>query len=206
LNQLVLSALKNVIYGFAAYILISWPREFFRCFFYRISVERGSSPNRLFPLLKKSPIGYVDPIGLLTFLFFDFGWTRAPLIDYLKLRKRKLLLFSIYGIVASFLLGVIYGILGRFSNSPILFNLFYTASKWSFTLSIVSLIPLPPLDGSRIVLAFLPDKSYEWYIKFNFYGILFMLGLLVLWILPMIMHPLVIFITNVTNFIIFGNW
>ncbi|WP_448378868.1 site-2 protease family protein [Fervidobacterium sp.] len=206
MNQLVLSALKNVIYGFTAYVLISWSREFFRCLFYRISVGLDDSPNRFFPLLKKSPIGYVDPVGLITFLFFDFGWTRAPLIDYLKIRKRRLLLFSIYGIVSSFLLGIIYGMVSRFSNSPVVFNLFYIASKWSFTLSIVSLIPLPPLDGSRIVLAFLPDKSYEWYIKFNFYGILFMLGLLVLWILPMIMHPLVIFITNVTNFIIFGNW
>jgi len=206
LNQLILSALKNVIYGFAAYVLISWPREFFRCLFYRISVERLSSSNRLFPLLKKSPIGYIDPVGLLTFLFFDFGWTRSPLIDYLKIRRKKLFFFSIYGIVASFLLGIIYGMVSRFSNFPIVFNIFYIASKWSFTLSIVSLIPLPPLDGSRIFLAFLPGKSYEGYIKFNFYGILFMLGLLVLWILPMIMHPLVIFITNVTNFIIFGNW
>nr|HQI10138.1 site-2 protease family protein [Fervidobacterium sp.] len=63
-----------------------------------------------------------------------------------------------------------------------------------------------PLDSTRMILAFLPSKYYEWYLKFNFYGVIFMIGLLVLWILPMIMHPFVIIITNVTNFIIFGNW
>ncbi|AMW33761.1 site-2 protease family protein [Fervidobacterium islandicum] len=206
MNQLISSLLKNVLYGFAAYILISWPRELLRCVFYRISFGRERTTNKLFPFLKKSLIGYVDPIGVLTFLFFDFGWTKPPLVDYIKVRRKKLFLFSLYGILASFLLGLIYGMASRFSNSPILFNLLYLSSKWSFTLGVISLIPFPPLDSSRMVLAFLTDKSYEWYIKFQFYGILFMLGLLVLWILPMIMHPLVIFITNVTNFIVFGNW
>lgn len=72
-------------------------------------------------------------------------------------------------------------------------------------MAIISLFPIPSLDGSRIILSFLPSKYYEWYLKFSFYGIIFMIGLLVLWILPMIMQPLSLFITNVTNFITFRN-
>ncbi|WP_448376391.1 site-2 protease family protein [Fervidobacterium sp.] len=206
MDQLTVSLIKNVIYGLIAYLTISWPREFLRCLFYNIFVKRYNKSERLFPLLKRSPLGYIDPIGIITFLFFDFGWTRSPVIDYIKMRRKKLFLFSLFGIVSSFILGVIYGIIAKYSNSTILFNLFYTSSKWSFTLTFVSLIPIPPLDSSRMLLAFLPNKSYEWYIKFNIYGILFLIGLLVLWVLPMIMHPLVIVITKVTNFIVFGNW
>ena len=208
MSQLIYSSVKNLVYGIISYFLISWPREFIRCLLYSLTIEKRikSDGGKIFPFLKKSPFGYIDPIGIITFLFFDFGWTRPPIIDYVKMRRKRLFFFSMYGILASFILGITYGLIAKYSNSNIMFNLLYTSSKWSLTLGFVSLIPIPPLDGSRMLLAFLPNKSYEWYIKFNVYGILFLLGLLVLWILPMIMQPLVIVITKVTNFIVFSIW
>ncbi|HOK88177.1 MAG TPA: site-2 protease family protein [Fervidobacterium sp.] len=202
LEALVVPILINLIYGFVSYMLISWPRELLRNMISRITGISKSIKNvRLL-----DPIRYIDPIGLLAFTFFDFGWTRSPLIDYTKAKKKDLFFFSLFGIVSSFGLFFAYGMLARYANNAILFKLFYTSAKWSLTYAFISILPIPPLDGIRMLLAFLPSKYYEWYLKYNFYGVLFMIGLLVLWILPMIMHPFVIFITNVTNFIIFGNW
>jgi Zn-dependent protease len=204
LKVLLFSTLKNFLLGFIAYLLISIPKEILRNLFTRLSTFR--SKQKVVFLKKAGLFRYIDPIGLLTFMFFDFGWTHQPAIDYTKSRGKSLFFYSIFGVGTSFLLFLIYASLCKITNSPVLFNLFYTSAKWSLTLTIVSLFPIPPLDGSRMILAFLPSKYYEWYLKFNFYGIIFMLGLLILWILPMIMQPLSIFITNVTNFIVFCNW
>jgi len=202
LRALFVSMLINLFYAFVSYILISWPREILRNSVAKVfSTSKGIKNVQLL-----NPIRYIDPIGILAFAFFDFGWTRSPLIDYPKAKKKDLFLYSLLGIVSSFLLFIGYGIIARYANNAMLFRVLYTSAKWSLTYAFISILPIPPLDSTRMILAFLPSKYYEWYLKFNFYGVIFMIGLLVLWILPMIMHPFVIIITNVTNFIIFGNW
>ena len=204
MNIVFLSFLKNLIFGFISYLLISWPREILRVFLYTLFIPKEE--RKIVFLKRRSLINCIDPIGLFTFIFFDFGWTHSPAIDYSKSKGKNLFVYSIGGILSSLILFVSYGLLCRFINLTVVFNILYMASKWSLTLGLISILPIPPLDGSRMILAFLPSKYYEWYLKFNFYGVIFMLGLLVLWILPMIMQPLVIFISNVTNFIIFRNW
>lgn len=204
LNIVFFSLLKNIVFGFIAYLLISWPREILRSSLYILFVSENDRKN-LF-LKRRSFMNCIDPIGLFTFIFFDFGWTHSPAIDYSKFKGKKLFAYSMFGILSSFILFLFYGVLCRVVNSTLAFKILYTASKWSLTLGLISILPIPPLDASRMLLAFLPSRYYEWYLKFNFYGVIFMLGLLVLWILPMIMQPLIIFISNVTNFIIFRNW
>ncbi|UXF01303.1 peptidase M50 [Fervidobacterium riparium] len=201
MKELFLSVTKNLLYGLIAYVLISLPREILRCLFYNFLTPKES--RKTLPSL--NPFRYIDPVGIFAFIFFNFGWTRAPFIDFTKMRKKKLFTYASFGILSSFVLAFLYGFLARIAN-PVFFDVLYRASLWSFTYGLISILPVPPLDGSRLLLAFLPTKSYEWYIKFNVYGIIFMLGLLVLWILPLIMQPLVIFITTVTNYIVFGNW
>ncbi|KAF2962336.1 site-2 protease family protein [Fervidobacterium sp. 2310opik-2] len=203
MSALLISVIKNIIIGLIAYLLISLPREWLRNFFMKLINIR--TDDKVVFLKKNGLFKYVDPIGLLTFIFFDFGWIHQPAIDYSKTKGKKLFIYSIFGIISSFILFFLYAYLCRVLNNALLFNLFYTSAKWSLTLAIISLFPIPPLDGSRIILSFLPSKYYEWYLKFSFYGIIFMIGLLVLWILPMIMQPLSLFITNVTNFITFRN-
>jgi len=204
LDVIIVSFVKNIIFGFISYLLISWPREILRGLLYKLFIQKDE--RKIVFLKRRNLINCIDPIGLFTFIFFDFGWTHSPAIDYSKAKGKNLFVYSITGILSSLILFVSYGILCRFIDSATVFNVLYTASKWSLTLGLISILPIPPLDGSRIILSFLPSKYYEWYLKFNFYGVIFMLGLLVLWILPMIMQPLVIFISNVTNFIIFRNW
>jgi len=195
------SFLINLLLGFVSYILVSWPREILRAVFSKFTLK-----NFYLSLGVLNPIRYVDPVGFLSFAFFDFGWTRAPFVDYPKSKRRELVTYSLYGILSSFSLFLLYGVLARMLLNTKYFKVFYDAAKWSLTYAIVSLFPLPPLDGSRALLGLLPSKYYEWYLKFNFYGILFMIGLLILWIFPMIMRPFISVISNVTKFIVFGNW
>ncbi|MFN6991093.1 MAG: site-2 protease family protein [Fervidobacterium sp.] len=201
------SLAKNALLGFITYLIIVIPREYLRLFLYNLSLsiflkEKSEKEEEIY-LKKPHFYSYIDPLGLITFLFLDFGWSHTPVIDYRKVKGKLLFIFSLLGVISSILLFLIYGTISRLTNSNYVFQLFYLGAKWSLTMSIISLFPLPPLDGSRLILSFLPSKYYEWYLKFSFYCILFMIGLIVLWIFPMIMQPLIIFISNVTNFLIF---
>jgi Zn-dependent protease len=92
-----------------------------------------------------------------------------------------------------------YGILARFLNSSELtFETLSKAARFSLTYALFSLFPIPPLDGSRILGALLPESYTEWYLKYEVYGVLFMLALLFLWIMPLIMNPFVKFIEKLT--------
>lgn len=204
MNDIVLSLIKNAVLGFVVYLIISVPREYLRLLLLKLIFHKYETKTVF--LKKTNFFSYIDPIGLATFLFLDFGWTHTPAIDYTKLRGKYLFVYSLLGIISSLILFLTYGIISSLIDSAIIFKMFYMASKWSLTLALVSLFPIPPLDGSRMILSFLPSNYYEWYIKFSFYGILFMLGLIFFWILPMIMQPLIIFISIVTNFVVFRNW
>ncbi|MFN3691598.1 MAG: site-2 protease family protein [Fervidobacterium sp.] len=207
MNTILLSFVKNAILGIVAYLIIVIPREYLRIFLYKLNLsiffsERIEKEESIY-LRKPHFYSYIDPLGLITFLFLDFGWSHTPGIDYRKVKGKRLFIFSSLGIISNILLFLIYGTISRLTNSNYAFQLFYVGAKWSLTMAIISLFPFPPLDGSKLILSFLPSKYYEWYLKFSFYGILFMIGLIVLWIFPMIMQPLIIFISNVTNFLIF---
>lgn len=196
------SFVLGIFTGFVAYLFVAWPREVLRkAFSNRFCESVGIRATQVL-----NPIRYVDPIGLLTFLLFEFGWTRMPFVDYPKSKRRDLIVYSLLGIASSFVLFVAYAFVARTLKSGVAYQLFYKAAKWSLTYAFISLIPLPPLDSSRIILGLLPSRYYEWYLKFNIFGTLFMLGLLLLWIFPMMMRPFVMLISNVTNFIVSGHW
>ncbi|SHH18901.1 Zn-dependent protease (includes SpoIVFB) [Thermosipho atlanticus DSM 15807] len=196
--------LVNLTTGFLAVILVILPREYVKA--YTITKLGDQTPKKL-GRLSLNPFVHLDPIGTISFILFNFGWSRpVPTIPLKSSKlKKSLLITSIIGPVFGIILFVIYGIITRNIDNRYLFLIFYKATKWSLTYAIFSMLPIPPLDGSRFLSAFLPGEYIEWYVKYEVYGILFMLALLFIWILPLVMSPFVAFIENLTNFIINGG-
>lgn len=115
------SFLINLLLGFVSYILVSWPREILRAIFTKFTLK-----NFCLSLGVLNPIRYVDPVGFLSFVSFDFGWTRAPFVDYPKSGRRDLITYSLYGILSSFLLFLLYGVLARMLLNSKYFEVFIT--------------------------------------------------------------------------------
>ena len=152
--------------------------------------------------LSWNPFVHLDPVGTLTFIVFDFGWTRPMPVKYwrMKFRKWGLLLVSLVGPVVNLIEALVFSKLARdFKSDSFAFQTFYKSAKYSLTYAFFSFFPIPPLDGSRILGALLPEEYTDWYIKYEVYGILFMLALLVLWILPLMMSPFVSILNNILN-------
>lgn len=111
-----------------------------------------------------NPLKHIDPVGFLAFFLVGFGWAKPVPVNFgnLKNQKRDTILVALAGSSTNFLLAIIgtvvYGLLSNFNinffiegmiTSFILYNLFFGT---------FNLLPFPPLDGSKVVISFLPYK------------------------------------------------
>ena len=128
-----------------------------------------------------NPVRHLDPVGFLAMLFIGIGWAKPVPINSRNFKNPKwgFALSSLAGPLSNFLLGIInamlYGLAygwyillisrntaGSFYTSLLywLAWFFLIGALINFILSVFNLIPIPPYDGSRILLAFLPTKAY----------------------------------------------
>lgn len=136
--------------------------------------------------LTLNPIKHIDIIGAICMLFFKFGWAKPVPINsrFFKKPRRDIALSALAGPVANLLLAFvgcfIYSASLRifssiaFTETNFAFWLYYAWCIFIFNfawlniaLAIFNLIPLPPLDGSRIFYAFLPDRAYFKVMKYE---------------------------------------
>lgn len=140
--------------------------------------------------LSLNPLKHLDPIGTLCLIFFHVGWAKPVVInpDYYKNKKRGMALVALAGPLMNFLLAIfsiiimaIFVKVNAYSNVLIIiYNFLLYFSVINLGLGLFNLIPIPPLDGSRILGAFLKDDTYEQYMKYERYGFIIIAILLAL--------------------------
>lgn len=159
--------------------------------------------------LTLNPVPHVDPLGTLVFpilmmlsgTHFLFGWARPVPIDPRRFRKARAGLFwvSFAGPGMNFLLAILsaVGFCAIQLWVPETFYLFeplitmcYVSVSLNYALGIFNLIPLPPLDGSKIIESFLPKKAAIRYESLARYGMLIMLVLMMSGALSIISYPI----------------
>lgn len=114
--------------------------------------------------LSLNPLDHVDPIGLLMMLFFGFGWAKPVPVDPSRFRNPKtgMALTALAGPMANVLTAMLAIRLAAFVPGAA-GSFLADVAGMSVALAAFNLIPIPPLDGSRLVLPFLPDRAaYAW--------------------------------------------
>lgn len=148
--------------------------------------------------LTLNPIKHLDPIGALGLLFFHFGWAKPVPINpfYYKNRKLGIVLVSIAGPMANFILAlittlIIKGILmaNMVTANTLVFDFLGILVMYNLSLGIFNLIPLPPLDGSKIVASLLPEKYEMWAYQNERYFMLTLFALMYFGVISKIMDP-----------------
>ena len=140
--------------------------------------------------LSLNPLQHIDWFGLAAMFIAGFGWAKPVPVDmrYFKNPKWGMALCALAGPVSNFLLaalcmplayGALYAALGgAMAGAWVwLFDFLIQTALLSIGLGVFNLIPIPPLDGSKVLFAFLPDRLYEKLMRYERYG---MLALLVL--------------------------
>ncbi len=180
------------------------------------SYKLGDSTAKYMGRLSLNPLRHLDPVGAFLLLFVGFGWAKPVVVDsrYFKHPKRDMALTALAGPLSNFVLAFIgcfayYAIVSLtdtgwtsiyllycFSNGEIAGTvtvagifavLFYLFTLMNVGLGVFNLIPIPPLDGSKILYAFLP---YRWLYKIAPYERYIGLGLMALILLGALDKPL----------------
>lgn len=140
--------------------------------------------------LSLNPLRHIDPLGLLMLIFFKMGWAKPVSVDirYFKKPKRDFALTALAGPVSNFLvafLSVLILFILAACGAPYSFvtALFVDMTVISIGLGLFNLIPIPPLDGSKVVGAFLPDKLYYKVLRYERWGMVLLFAILYLGIL-----------------------
>lgn len=168
--------------------------------------------------LTLNPLKHLDPFGFLSMVLFGFGWAKPVPINtrYFKKPKRDMALTGVAGPISNLLLALVFALLMKvfylgigyvnFPNETVFLMAMYFRSFLYYgvylnvALAIFNLLPVPPMDGSRLLFAFLPSNLYFKIMRYEQYIYIIVLVLLFLGVLT----PVLSFLTNAVMKLIFA--
>lgn len=129
------------------------------------------------------PASHIDPMGAIAIFLVGFGWAKPVPVDYSNLSpsRRGIISVALAGCVVNILIAIVALFLLQFSafNSNSLFApVLYVVARINLILASLNLIPIPPLDGSRVLMEFLPTRAKYKLAVLEPYGFFIIIGLL----------------------------
>lgn len=172
----------------------------------------GDDTAKYMGRLTLNPLHHLDPVGAICLFLFGFGWAKPVPINpnrFEKKGKSGMVLTALGGPISNFILafiaeiGVLYfGGLSFASDAQFSFKLVSILNILctymvliNLGLGVFNLIPIPPLDGSKVLTAVLPTRLYFKYMEFERYGFI-----LVLLLMKPISHLMTFIINNIVGF------
>lgn len=163
-----------------------------------------------------NPIKHLDPIGTIAFFLINIGWARPVPVNgsYFKNPRKDMIWVALAGPVTNLFLAVFSAIAAKMIlqiaqslpdsliTEAILVPLFAMAqaSVWiNLVLCIFNFLPIPPLDGSRILMGILPENLTKAYASFERYGFIIILILAFTGILSKMIFPIINFAGNILS-------
>ncbi|MBR3570026.1 MAG: site-2 protease family protein [Oscillibacter sp.] len=147
----------------------------------------GDPTARNLHRLSLNPLRHVDWLGLAMMFIAGFGWAKPVPVDprYFRNPKWGMAFTALAGPASNFLLALASLFLARIpatlapnGRSVVFFA--YSVPLLSLGLGVFNLIPFPPLDGSKVLAAFLPDRLYISWMRYERFGMLVLFAVLML--------------------------
>nr|WP_325194529.1 site-2 protease family protein [uncultured Oscillibacter sp.] len=138
--------------------------------------------------LSLNPLRHIDWLGLAMMFVAGFGWAKPVPVNpnYFKKPKQGMAVTALAGPASNFLLALLAMLISRLIYLYAPYNAvwqtvfdfcLYTVAPLSIGLGLFNLLPLPPLDGSKVLAMFLPDRAYAAWMRYERYGMLVLLVL-----------------------------
>lgn len=177
-----------------------------------VADKLGDPTPRYQGRLTLNPLAHIDYIGSLCILLFGFGWAKPVQVNSYNFKKpkRDMALVALAGPVSNLLVAfvsfILINLIFVITNSLKIYYLvyfFYYVAELNVYLAVFNLIPIPPLDGSRIWAIVLPDKYYYKLMQYERYIYYILLALLFFGVLDLsigrISTSLISIISNIAN-------
>ena len=139
----------------------------------RVAVALGDRTPLLMGRLTLNPAAHIDPVGLIMLFLVRFGWAKPVIIDprnFKKPRRDDILVSPFLSLVA---LLVIKSTMGHLSVG--VYQVFQLIIIYNINFAIFNMIPLPPLDGSHVLVQLLPPKMAYAYARLERYSFLILI-------------------------------
>lgn len=150
--------------------------------------------------LSWNPLHHIDPFGLLMMVVAGVGWAKPVPVDSRNFKhpKRGMALTALAGPVSNLILAAVALVVAKWLYRALiyiamadalwnvllfLFNLVIRVAVMSVGLGMFNLIPIPPLDGSKVLFSFLPDRIYYFILRYERYVMLVLFALVFLGVL-----------------------
>lgn len=164
----------------------------------------GDPTARLSGRLTLNPLPHIDPIGAIAFVLAGFGWAKPVPVNAGNLRNptRDMALVAVAGPLSNFLVAFV-GLVGlalvpRVDSMPFLIEPLVGVLRWVYlfnlALGVFNLIPVPPLDGGHFLPYFFPRGSLVTLRRFEQYGPLILIVLVVTGATSYIVGPVLFFL------------
>ena len=147
----------------------------------------GDRGPRTMGRLTLNPIPHIDPIGALMLVVAGFGWAKPVMVNPAALRdgRRGMALVAFAGPIANVAVAVAFAVVYRLLDlagveQPFVVRLVALIVQLNVLLAIFNLIPIPPLDGYNVLLAFLPPRQAMVVRQYAPYGVIVLLLLVFL--------------------------
>lgn len=153
-----------------------------------VAYRMGDATAKWMGRLTLNPLKHLDPIGTLMLFLAGFGWAKPVPVNLNNIpnRRKGLILVSSAGVIANILIAFVALLLHRLLGLPsygTIAVIVYTLAHINITLAALNLIPIPPLDGSKILMGFAPAETRYFLARIEPYGFFILIGLLFLGLL-----------------------
>ncbi len=155
----------------------------------------GDPTPRRMGRITLNPLAHLDPMGTIMLLISGFGWAKPVMVNPLNLRgnaRTSMAIVAAAGPISNLVMAILFALPVRFGLVNLEFSssgaipsigfLLFTFIWINLILMFFNLIPIPPLDGSKILMGILPPEMSQWMRSLEQYGFLILMGFI--FILP----------------------
>ncbi len=154
--------------------------------------------------LTMNPLKHLDPWGVIAFIIMKIGWAKPVPVNpnYFKNPQKGMLLVALAGPAANVVLAIVSALLVKlllivpiipmFVLKPLVGML--VASVWiNIMLAVFNCLPIPPLDGSKVLMGILPPETARSYAKLEPFGFILLLALFYTGVISKVIMPVISF-------------
>jgi len=159
-----------------------------------------------------NPIPHIDIFGVISLMLFGFGWAKPVITDPKNYKNPKvgMGLTALAGPVANIMSAIVFAIVLKYIDKyNFISNRFFLimlqqAYLINVYLAIFNLLPIPPLDGSKILFIFAPTKYMEFYYRFELVGQIILIACIFFapYLLSFVLKPIAYFVFTFIDFIV----
>lgn len=181
-----------------------------------VAYKLGDNTAKNMGRLTLNPIKHIDIFGLIMMVVLKFGWAKPVPVNMRNFKnpKRDMAITALAGplsnvlicCVVLFIYGLVYlpcNLAGTEFASSLLYAVYITAYL-SIALAVFNIIPIPPLDGSKVLFSLMSDESYMKLMRYERYGMLLLLVLIVTDVLGNPLYAVTQFVFD--KLFIFAEW